>query len=356
MQRKRKGFTLIELLVVIAIIAILISLLLPAVQQAREAARRTQCRNNLKQIGLGLHNYHDAYNMFPQAFNVDAVTDLMTSITGTHMMTSWATSILPFVDQENVWSLITAGGQGIQVVGGTDFTASNHVIPMYLCPSAPRSSGTARIGFANMDLIPSSPFPAGADLFIQAGVSDYVSTREAGGDVATAIGCSGNSCQGVLYGGTFVGAGGAGGLGVIIADGNNRIRDVTDGTSNSIMVTEHAYRGNVYRGNGPSTTNNAATWHEGSWAIYSIGSPGIVGIPFGGPNDAIDTANFTGTCIVNCSNAVKDDYDIAGPYSFHPGAALSLLADGSVQTTAENISHILYGNAVTRSGGEADVP
>src|SRR5688572_22995089 len=93
--RSRRGFTLIELLVVIAIIAVLIALLLPAVQQAREAARRTQCKNNLKQLGLAMHNYHDTYNAFP------AMGVRLYGSGGRNY--SWVISILPMIEQGNLY-------------------------------------------------------------------------------------------------------------------------------------------------------------------------------------------------------------------------------------------------------------
>jgi prepilin-type N-terminal cleavage/methylation domain-containing protein/prepilin-type processing-associated H-X9-DG protein len=124
--RSPRGFTLIELLVVIAIIAILISLLLPAVQQAREAARRTQCRNNLKQIGIALHNYHDVYNAFPPG-NIT-----MGRCCSVPSLINWAISILPYIDQANLQNTY-------------DFNKSNEdpanlkvvqqPLPLYNCPS-----------------------------------------------------------------------------------------------------------------------------------------------------------------------------------------------------------------------------
>src|SRR5262245_60462030 len=99
-MHRRRGFTLIELLVVIAVIAILVSLLLPAVQQAREAARRTQCRNNLKQIGLALHNYHTACNMFPPGYVAGAPYPATTN------GWSWCAQILPHLDQTPLYEKI----------------------------------------------------------------------------------------------------------------------------------------------------------------------------------------------------------------------------------------------------------
>ena len=99
-----RGFTLIELLVVIAIIAILIALLLPAVQQAREAARRTQCKNNLHQIGIAIHNYHDTFRIFPPGH----VTSVHYDVTD-NTMWGWAVMILPYIDQSPMYNLLTPG-------------------------------------------------------------------------------------------------------------------------------------------------------------------------------------------------------------------------------------------------------
>ena len=122
-QFRRSGFTLIELLVVIAIIAILVSLLLPAVQQAREAARRTQCKNNLKQIGLAMHNYHDVYSCFP---NVNANNTLSGGST--------FTSILPMIDGANAYNLYDFNRSNSDPV---NVQVTSQQLPFYLCPSSP---------------------------------------------------------------------------------------------------------------------------------------------------------------------------------------------------------------------------
>lgn len=140
----RRGFTLIELLVVIAIIAILVSLLMPAVQQAREAARRAQCKNNLKQIGLALHNYHDVFRTFPPG-NIT-----MGPCCGTKSLINWAISILPYIDQTNLQNIYDFN---LPNEDPANQKALQQSIPVYNCPSdinagqklrpasGPRSSG-----------------------------------------------------------------------------------------------------------------------------------------------------------------------------------------------------------------------
>jgi prepilin-type N-terminal cleavage/methylation domain-containing protein len=125
--RRRSGFTLIELLVVIAIIAILIALLLPAVQQAREAARRSQCKNNLKQLGLALHNYHDVYNAFPQGHAQIQARIPVASYEGRGL---WV-AILPYIEQTALYNLYNFDAHGLAQVPAV----LNSKIPAFICPS-----------------------------------------------------------------------------------------------------------------------------------------------------------------------------------------------------------------------------
>ena len=205
----RRGFTLIELLVVIAIIAILIALLLPAVQQAREAARRSQCQNNLKQIGLGLHNYHDTHKVFPPG----VITD-----TGW----AWGTMILPFVDQANLYNTMAPGGI-MDLSNATQLANAQTVLNVYLCPSDPWGSPQKNTNYA----ITITP-PGGSAATYNIGMSNYT------GASGTSLG----NCEAVSSMGT----------GILTINSNIKVRDVTDGASNTMLVGERGSQSSAVYG------------------------------------------------------------------------------------------------------------
>ncbi|MDP1799531.1 MAG: DUF1559 domain-containing protein, partial [Planctomycetaceae bacterium] len=245
MKRKKwHGFTLIELLVVIAIIAILIALLLPAVQQAREAARRTQCRNNLKQLGLACHNYHDAFNQFPH--NYDARGPLEVSTGGGQWQNGpgtfgWIVMALPYFDQAPLYNRFNFsdnnGGPGWTSTANT--VPSTTILPALMCPSNPQPNkvncGVATGGAGG---------PAGG---AQVGRTDYT------GNMGFSVG-DWRSCI-VSDGGVIPitkGPGRTPGVakdawgwnvnylgdddGVFSFFSTAKIRDIIDGTSNTILV------------------------------------------------------------------------------------------------------------------------
>jgi len=334
-HRWRRGFTLIELLVVIAIIAILIALLLPAVQQAREAARRTQCRNNLKQMGLALHNYHDNYKTFPNG-------NVASSVGG--WGASWYMRILPYVDQAPVYNRLTFSGahHGWTYSDPTgDFSGAANanvlrgiVFSFALCPSSPleklRDAGNANITNANYWGI--------------MGATDGNGFLNPPSRVANCCGCcGGQNATGIMA---------AGGMfGPVYTKG---IQDMADGSSNIIMVGEHS---NFIR--------NAA------------GAPvqvsGIHGILMGSPNltrpdqcqGCMFERQFNLTTVRYPPNApaidndpawpgIGDNYGINNPLnSAHSGGIHVLLGDGSVRFISDNINMQTFRWLCTRDDGNS---
>jgi prepilin-type N-terminal cleavage/methylation domain-containing protein/prepilin-type processing-associated H-X9-DG protein len=195
----RSAFTLIELLVVIAIIGTLIGLLLPAVQRVRESAARMSCQNNLKQVGLGLHNYHDANQAFPPSYV--ATVPFSDGATDTTPGWGWAAYLLPYIDQDNLFRQLNLK-HPVQ-----NSPAIQTMVKVYLCPS---------------DLTPSSAF-AVPDAF--------------GSPICLAAPSSYAAC----VGGDESGTADATGQGIFYRNSRTRLTDVTDGTSNTIMVGERSW-------------------------------------------------------------------------------------------------------------------
>ncbi len=297
------GFTLIELLVVIAIIAVLIALLLPAVQQAREAARRTQCKNNLKQIGLAIFNYESTHSRFPSC---GEGTDYSTSPPSTWWgMHSLFSQILPYVDQAATYQQFDFGSA--YNATAQNIAASKQPLTMFVCPSeAYRSSSTDSAGF---------------------GVADYAASFYVDLDPATGLRNKFLRVDGV------------------ITRDWTRISAVTDGTSNTTLVVEDTGRderlqpGNVYID--PVDGQPRRDWR---WAEPDTSGIGIsMGInnnkyPMGGPASCRWTVN-------NCG--VFEEI-----FSFHNGGAHALMADGTVRFFSENLDYKVLRSLVSRSGGE----
>jgi prepilin-type N-terminal cleavage/methylation domain-containing protein len=323
MKKLRSGFTLIELLVVIAVIAVLISLLLPAVQQAREAARRAQCKNNLRQIGLALHNYESSYGMFPPSrINIAAPV----------FQQSWVVMILPQIEQSAMYQQYNFNVNWFDPVNDT-ITATK--IPSFVCPSALEST-----------VVPSAALISAITNGTRAtipkwGQSDYGSVNAVRNSVPTLAGAPSFNTREKL------GVMGRGPGGVKIAQ-------IIDGTSNSVMIAEDASRPKVYIG-GKEGVNPKAGLAFGTNTV--LDGWGWADINGGFSVDGSDTAGVqnstasngtvtgTGTCLMNCSN----DSEL---YSFHTGGVQALLADGSVRFLGSSISGVTLSAICTRDNGE----
>lgn len=308
-----RGFTLIELLVVIAIIAILIALLLPAVQQAREAARRSQCKNNLKQIGLALHNYHDTHGVFP--YSVSHSGSITTgganhSIALNHR--GWL-MLLPMIDQSPLYNQVDFSlAMGAYVTnGGTmpgglapgdpgndnDLIASK-VIPAFMCPSDNGPEKYASTGSAHYSIAPGSTTETGA-------FTNYdFSVRRSANDAPMWNQDTGSDRR--MFG----------------FDACSRIRDVTDGMSNTVAVAETLRQ--TYNG-------ESVSWAYAKWVGNGVDLTYSRGINFN-LCCSWDSPPFERTPVLR--NRLGD-WSTVG--SNHEGGAHVLLGDGAVRFISENM-------------------
>lgn len=322
-RRRLRAFTLIELLVVIAIIGVLVALLLPAVQQAREAARRSQCKNNLKQLGLAIHNYHDAFNKFP--LNRIGGRNVSATFPQTFGNVSWLAMVLPYLDQAPLYNTINFNDQtnppfciiGRDGANGlpANLAARRTAVPVFMCPSNPQPNQvTAQGGFGD-----------GWNDGLDGGRTDYV------GNMGWMNGAH-RDCPQVPYAGNWNGAAWAdenelhlpmaGCNGVIGWQGCINLKDISDGSSMTLAIIEDHHWNQ--KGT-PGVAMGDALW-MGPWAIHSTKMP------------------------INWNPA--GDFRCDQWSSIHVGGAHGLLADGSVRFVNENVAWQVRMGLGTRAGGE----
>jgi prepilin-type N-terminal cleavage/methylation domain-containing protein len=301
--RTRLGFTLVELLVVIAIIGILVALLLPAVQSAREAARRAQCLNNFKQVSLGCQNYLAALTTFPTGVNMWAqggcnAPDGKPSYSGF----SWSTYILPYIEENAVFEKMDVKVGGREYASPPNYKIGATFIQTYLCPSA--TSRPTLVGCCT------GPYPGNSkndaeDLAVtnMVGVADSVSWACTGGSTAGATEWPKNDANGMLYHRSAVGA-----------------KKVTDGTSNTLLVGEVVY----------GLQDSFAGYFWSTWNVLHTRN-GI---------NAMRADNFTWLQAVGSFG------------SYHISGCHFAFADGSAHFISENVHPAVLAALTTRAGGE----
>ena len=367
---RRRGITLVEVIVVVFVLGILIALLLPSIERVREPARRLACMNNMKQIGLALHNYHDANRTFPASNDVRLLETPSSSWRAVPLHTpaepgpsvgpaeygtnfSWFTKILPYCEESNVYKWLDvvhlrAWDTSNPIDPATNMPADTNrpshpyawraPVSPFRCPSFPDGDfcqANPAAGVTTNPYDPNTPYgPAGLTNYVALGAthSDSLLGVEtnplAGGD---------KHPNGVIYPGT-----------------PTTIDDITDGTTDTFIVCE-------------TREVTLAAWYEGSTAAVFglVGSPTFVledqertpGAKFGMPGEGtLTTINYGNDESKPISHYLADGPAgvpwVHGPSSFHPGLVNHLLADGCVRSVQQGIDARIYMWLITRAGGE----
>lgn len=286
---RRTGFTLVELLVVIAIIGVLIALLLPAVQQAREAARRMQCTNNLKQLSLAVHNYHDSLGTFPSGWILQSGHSGYPN--GNYW--GWGTFVLPYIEQGNIYDRVNFSYEWVNK----------------------SSTGNPNAG---LSLTPLTPFVCPSDTM------GSINSKQNDNGTSNYIGSYGNKS---LNAANYVTTNNHG---IFTRNSNVGFRDITDGTSNTILFGERT-------GMQIGTTDFSA----GLWVGVRSGEGGAYLCIGRGPNNATNYING-----INSTNA----WELA--HSLHPGGANFGMCDGSVTFLPETITLTAYQYLIERDDSQ----
>jgi prepilin-type N-terminal cleavage/methylation domain-containing protein/prepilin-type processing-associated H-X9-DG protein len=305
-MRTRSAFTLIELLVVIAIIAVLIGLLLPAVQKVREAAARMSCQNNLKQMALACTNYEGTHGRYPASNNFAPP------------LQGWVPSILPQLEQENVRNIYVAAANWYDPANDA---ARNAQVKTFLCPSA----RSGRVGDCAVPGVAGSPFTGAA--------WDYSNVAVVSKPALAYLGYPnpGDDYESVWRG--------------VMSSKGSTVAQITDGLSNTLLLVEDAGRPEYWVKGKLVTTVEPPAFASGGlgrvrgglWADHEKG--------FGVEGTSADGFTFPGECAINCNNAFE-------VYAFHSGGANAAMADGSVRFLREGMNIRTLAALATRGAGE----
>jgi prepilin-type N-terminal cleavage/methylation domain-containing protein len=296
---RASAFTLIELLVVIAIVAVLIALLVPAVQKVRESASRAQCQNNLHQVGLAMHNYYDAQKAFPPGY----VCQVQANADYTSPGWGWAAMLLPYLDQGNLTNQINFN---LAVEDASNLAARTTVLPVFICPSD-RSTGIFTI------------YDSSGNALVQAATNSYAACQGVGVDLDDDL---------------------DDGTGMFFRNSKVKFADITDGSSNTIAIGERA-----------------SLLTQTPWAgAVSYGTTRVTpGAPVTDPTAVEESPSQVLAHVdidtLNAPNSDPEDF-----FTPHPATVMFLFADGTVRPVSTGISLSTLQALATRNGGETIDP
>ncbi|MBX6315805.1 MAG: DUF1559 domain-containing protein [Isosphaeraceae bacterium] len=302
-QRRARGFTLIELLVVIAIIGVLIALLLPAVQSAREAARRLHCTNNLKQIGLAMHNYHASHGVFPPGYLSQTQGN---QPNGAELGPGWGwgTLILNHLEQTPLYNTVNFG---LPITDPASATVRRATLSLFLCPSSVPNSGPVSLKDSSGTVLVSDLSPG-----------QYIASAG-----QFEVGDSPANNNGVFFRNSVIG-----------------IQAILDGTNQTLMTGERSR--NLADATWIGAIPSAQVCTNPTWKVRACDPSNVMVLGHTGPAPGqpwVDVPNYKG--------AGPDDF-----WSLHPGGCNFLFCDGSVRFLKETINPKIFSYLSTRAGGE----
>jgi prepilin-type N-terminal cleavage/methylation domain-containing protein len=323
----RNGFTLVELLVVIAIIGILIGMLLPAVQQVREAARRVNCMNNMRQLGIALHNYESAHMAFPPSRlapdDQPIPSDLTLNTGAESAMQSWTTLILPYVEQGNLANNFEYRQAWFDNVNSTNIAVVSTPLQLFQCPSSPSSDRQ-------------DPYHC-----IGAAAGDYGSINEVKSKVYTRVFNVDAPPETAR-------------LGLLSKFRKNPIATCSDGTSNTIYVAECAGQPDIYITRGKMRMEDFLNYQDDKVINLNGRLVAEDGTGWADPDCGFSVNGATADGLDKHGTKMINAINVSEAYSFHPGGASFAMADGSAHFINDSIDAQTFVSLCTRSGGEVN--